>query len=109
MSFSCEFVERRTHLTIAEGVQDTDRTPPKNGAVIIYLAQEGTGGKRGGGFGRFNRTTQQSNSVMRSAALVGKMPQRNRKTEFTYRLLPSGEDRSNVGGLTGEEGISRIV
>lgn len=52
-----------------------------------YLAEEGTGEKRGGGFGRFNRTTQQSDPVMRSAALVDKMPQRNRKTEFTYRLF----------------------
>jgi hypothetical protein len=63
------------------------RTEHKKKWSRYYLAEEGTGEKRGGGFGRFNRTTQQSDPVMRSAALVGKMPQRNRKTEFTYRLF----------------------
>jgi hypothetical protein len=86
MSFSCEFVERRIHPTIAECVQRHGPNTKKKWSRY-YLAEEGTGEKRGGGFGRFNRTTQQSDPVMRSAALVGKMPQRNRKTEFTYRLF----------------------
>ncbi len=107
MSFSCEFVERRTYNNRSAYKTRTEKNKTKKWSRY-YLAEEGTEWEGGGGFGRFNRTTQQSDPVMRSAALVGKCPREKRKTNLHIDFCHQGRTGA-MSGLTGEEGISRTI